>query len=44
MTYYELGKAYELKGDKDKAIEMYKKAIEKIINKKILPLSVSKCQ
>jgi tetratricopeptide (TPR) repeat protein len=44
MTYYELGKAYELKSDKEKAMEMYKKAIEKIVQKKILPSSVSKCQ
>ena len=44
MTYYELGKAYELKGDKGKSMEMYKKAIEKILKKKILPSSVSKCQ
>ena len=44
MSYYELGKAYELKGDKDKSIERYKKAIEKIINKNILPSAISKCQ
>jgi peroxiredoxin/predicted negative regulator of RcsB-dependent stress response len=44
MTYYELGKAYEHKDDKDNAIDMYKKSIEKIIHKKILPSSVSKCQ
>jgi len=43
MTYYELGKAYELKGDKAKSSEMYKKAIEKLIDKKILPASISKC-
>lgn len=43
MTYYELGKAYELKGDKDKSNEMYKKAIKKLIDKKILPASISKC-
>lgn len=44
MTYYELGKAYELKGEKDRSIEMYKKAIEKIIKKQILPSSISKCK
>lgn len=44
MTYYELGKAYESKGDKAKASEMYKKAIEKLIDKKILPSSISKCE
>jgi tetratricopeptide (TPR) repeat protein len=44
MTYYELGKAYELKGDKEKSMKMYKKAIEKIIHKKILPSSISKCK
>jgi tetratricopeptide (TPR) repeat protein len=44
MTYYELGKAYELKGDKDESIKMYKKAIEKIIHKAVLPSSVAKCQ
>lgn len=44
MTYYELGKAYELKDEKDKSIKMYKKAIEKIIHKQILPSSISKCR
>ncbi len=44
MTYYELGKAYELKGDKARSSEMYKKAIEKLIDKKILPSSISKCE
>jgi tetratricopeptide (TPR) repeat protein len=44
MTYYELGKAYELKGDQEQSIAMYKKAIEKILKKKLLPSSVSKCQ
>jgi peroxiredoxin len=44
MTYYELGRAYELKGEKDRSIEMYKKAIEKIIKKQVLPSSISKCQ
>ena len=44
MTYYELGKAYELKGEKDKSIEMYKKAIKKIIDKQILPSSISRCK
>lgn len=43
MTYYELGKAYELKGDKTRSSEMYKKSIEKLIDKKILPSSISKC-
>jgi tetratricopeptide (TPR) repeat protein len=44
MTYYELGKAYDLKGDKARSIEMYKKAIEKLIDKKILPSSISRCE
>ncbi|MEW6599847.1 MAG: redoxin domain-containing protein [Nitrospirota bacterium] len=43
MTYFELGKAYEKKGDKARSSEYYKKAIEKLINKKILPSSISKC-
>ncbi|HDH51188.1 MAG TPA: tetratricopeptide repeat protein [Nitrospirae bacterium] len=41
-TYYELGMAYELKGEKDSAIKMYKKALDKIVKKKILPSSMSK--
>jgi len=41
-TYYELGRAYELKGDLIKALEMYKQAIEKIIDKKILPSHLSR--
>ncbi len=44
MTYYELGKAYEKKGENEKSIAMYKKAIEKIIHKQILPSSISKCK
>jgi cytochrome c biogenesis protein CcmG/thiol:disulfide interchange protein DsbE len=44
MTYYELGKAYELKGDKEKAVELYKMAIEKIVEKRILPSFVSGCR
>jgi len=44
MTYYELGKAYEIKGHKDLSIKMYKKAVEKIIHKQILPSSISKCK
>jgi tetratricopeptide (TPR) repeat protein len=44
MTYFELGKAYELRGDKARSSEMYKKAIEKLIDKKILPASISKCE
>ncbi len=44
MTYIELGKAYELKGDHEKAIAMYKKAINRIIKKKILPASLARCK
>jgi hypothetical protein len=42
MTYYELGRAYELKDEKNKALEMYKKALEKIIDKAILPSFISR--
>jgi tetratricopeptide (TPR) repeat protein len=28
MVYYELGKAYELKGNKDIALSMYKKSLQ----------------
>jgi tetratricopeptide (TPR) repeat protein len=28
VVYYELGKAYELKGDKDSALSMYKKSLQ----------------
>ncbi len=41
-AYYELGRAYELKGEKDMSIEMYKKALGKMLKKKILPSSLSK--
>jgi peroxiredoxin len=43
-TFYELGNAYNLKGDVAKAAEMYKKALEKIIHKHILPSSLSRCK
>ena len=41
ITYYELGRAYELKGDLIKALEMHKQAIEKIVDKTILPSQLS---
>ena len=44
MTYYELGRAYESKGERDRAIAMYKKATEKLIKNKILPSLISKCE
>jgi tetratricopeptide (TPR) repeat protein len=44
MAYYELGKAYELNGDTEKAMQMYKKAMDKITHKKILPSALSKCR
>lgn len=44
MTYYELGRAYEIKGDESKSKEMYKKALEKIIHKKVIPSSISRCR
>ena len=44
MTFYELGKAYELKGEKDKSMEMFKKVMEKMIKKNIIPSSTSKCE
>jgi len=44
MTYYELGRAYEIKGEDSTAKEMYKKALQKIIHKKVLPSAVSRCR
>jgi tetratricopeptide (TPR) repeat protein len=44
MTFYELGKAYELIGEEDKSIEMFKKVIDKIVNKSIIPSSISRCE
>jgi tetratricopeptide (TPR) repeat protein len=44
MTYYELGRAYEIKGDLSKAKDMYKKALDKIVKKQILPSALSKCK
>jgi len=43
MAYYELGRAYEMKGDMESAIQMYRRALDKIIGKTILPSSLSKC-
>jgi tetratricopeptide (TPR) repeat protein len=31
MTYYELGRAYELQGEKNKALEMYKKSLDDVV-------------
>ncbi len=44
MTYYELGRAYEMKGENSKSKEMYKRALQKIVRKKVLPSSVSRCR
>jgi tetratricopeptide (TPR) repeat protein len=44
ITYYELGRAYELRGERDMALELYKKAAEKFIKKRILPSLISKCE
>lgn len=44
MTYFNLGLAYEQKGDKEMAITMFKKSLEKLIHKKILPSSLSRCK
>ncbi len=43
MTYYDLGIAYEMKGDLAQAVKMYRKALEGIINKAVLPSAVSRC-
>jgi peroxiredoxin len=43
-AYYELGRAYELKGEALKSAEMYKKSLEKVIHKHILPSSMSRCE
>jgi peroxiredoxin len=42
-TFYELGRAYSLKGDEKKEAEMYKKSLEKIFQKHVLPSSLSRC-
>jgi len=44
MTYYELGKANELKGDMNRALEMYKESADKLMEHKILPSSTSECK
>jgi tetratricopeptide (TPR) repeat protein len=44
ITYYELGKANELKGDMNRALEMYKRSVDKLMENKILPSSVSECK
>ncbi len=44
MTYYELGRVYELKGDKAGAIMMYKKALEKRMEEVVLPSDLSGCR
>ena len=43
-AFYELGRAYSLKGDVPKSAEMYKKALDKIIHKHILPSALSRCE
>jgi peroxiredoxin len=43
-AYYELGRAYELKGEKNKASEMYKKAVDGIIKESFLYYIPSQCK
>jgi len=43
-AFYELGRAYSLKGDVQKSAEMYKKALEKIMHKHIIPSALSRCE
>ena len=43
-TFYELGRVYELKNDKENAAAMYKKSIEKIMDEHVLPSSVRQCR
>lgn len=43
-TLYELGRAYELKGDKENSDAMYKKSLGKIIEHHVLPSSVGHCR
>jgi len=43
-TLYELGRAYELKGDKENSDAMYKKSLGKIIEHHVLPSSVAHCR
>jgi peroxiredoxin/predicted negative regulator of RcsB-dependent stress response len=42
-TFYELGRAYSRKGDEEKAADMYRKSLEKIFQKHILPAALSQC-
>ncbi len=44
MAYYKLGRAYELKGEDQMSMQMYKKSVQKILKKKLLPSSLSKCK
>jgi len=44
MTYYELGKANELKGDMNMAMEMFKRSADKLMEHKILPSLISRCE
>jgi len=43
-TFYELGRAYELKGDKEKSAAMYRKSIDKIMDGHVLPSSLRQCR
>jgi tetratricopeptide (TPR) repeat protein len=43
-TFYELGRAYELKGDNENAAAMYKESIEKIMDNHVLPSSLRQCR
>jgi len=44
MTYYELGKANELNGDMNIALEMYKRSADKLMEYRILPSYTPECK
>lgn len=44
FTFYELGKAYAEKGEKEQSIEMFRKVLDKIVEKYVIPSSVSRCE
>jgi tetratricopeptide (TPR) repeat protein len=43
MNDFELGRAYEMDGQAGKAIEIYRRILDKIVKKRVIPSAVSKC-
>ncbi len=43
MNSYELGRAYHLSGNTDKALEIYRNILDRVVKRRVIPTAVSRC-